>query len=104
MNNIKQINECFDRFFTGKLQRKTKWQVHQPNLGDFIVLFCNDNMALLIDPDTLDVMYQWEGQSRADKNGIIAAIKYLTDNKEKLLQLIANEKTKVEKIIKNNNL
>lgn len=89
------------RFFSGKTQRKTKWQTHQPNMGDFIVLFCNNNIALLIDPDTLDIMYQSDTTNKADQNGIMAAIKYITDNKAKLLQQIANEKIKITKGYKN---
>lgn len=94
---MKQINECFDRFFSGKMQRKTKWQVHQPNMGDFIVLFHYNHIALMIDPDTLEVMYQWEGECPTDRRGIVAAVRYLENNKEKILKQIADEKIKLKK-------
>lgn len=91
---MKQIEDCFNRFFTGKSQKKVKWQVHQPNQGDYIVLFHYNHMALMIDPDTLDVVYEWEGECPTDKRGIKAALEYLNQNKEKLVKQIQEEKIK----------
>lgn len=90
---MKQINECFDRFFSGKQQKKSaKWQLHQPNNGDYIVLFHYNHMALMIDPDSLDIVYQWSGECPTDRRGINAALLYLKDNKERFLKQIEQEK------------
>lgn len=96
---MKQINKCFDKFFAGKKQRKNKWQVLQPNEGDYIILFHCDQIIMMIDPDTLEVTYQW-CNSPADKRGLDTALIYLKKNKEDILKQIKKKKTKVEKRLK----
>jgi len=97
---MKQIDDCFNRFFAGKNQRKAKWQVHQPNEGDYIVLFHYNHMALMIDPDNLEIAYEWPGECPTDVRGIKAAIKYLEENKSRLLEQIAKEKIGAQKKLK----
>lgn len=97
---MKQIDDCFNRFFAGKNQKQTKWQVHQPNEGDYIVLFHYNHMALMIDPDTLEIAYEWPGECSTDVKGIKAAIEYLEENKSRLLEQISKEKVGAQKKLK----
>jgi|BioPla2DNA2_1021312.scaffolds.fasta_scaffold148471_2 hypothetical protein len=96
---MKQIDVCFERFFAGKKQLKNKWQLQQPNQGDYIVLFHYNHMIMMIDPDTLEVTYQWY-ECPADKRGLDAAIAYLDQNRERLVKEIEEQRTKVEKKLK----
>lgn len=98
---MKQVNICFERFFAGKKQLKNKWQLQQPNEGDYIVLFHCNRMIMMIDPDTLEATYRWcEGP--ADQRGLDAALVYLRKNKEDILKRKKKGKTRIEKRLKEN--
>ncbi len=98
---MKQIDNCFERFFSDKQQLKSaKWKLQQPNEGDYLVLFHYDHMALMIDPDTLEIAYEWPGECSTDVRGIKAAIAYLEENRERLIQEEQAKKIKAQKRLK----
>ncbi|GAK43496.1 hypothetical protein TCA2_5994 [Paenibacillus sp. TCA20] len=73
---MKQINECFDRFFNNKLPLKKRWYIVDAP-GDNIWLFHYTHLILVFNKTTKEIIHEWSSTA-ADKRGLKAAKDYLT--------------------------
>jgi hypothetical protein len=74
---MKQINEMFDRFFSGRDPLKQKWQVRRSISDPFqIVVTHYHHIILIYHMGTKQVIHTW-WEKPADKRGLIASLEYL---------------------------
>lgn len=77
---MKQIDECLERFFTGKPPLKRKWQARwYKDYPHIMILFHYQHIILVYDTHKKEILYEW-WEVPADKRGLEAAKKWL-DNK-----------------------
>ncbi|WDI05034.1 hypothetical protein PUW25_26050 (plasmid) [Paenibacillus urinalis] len=73
---MKQIEECFDRYFDNMSPLKKKWQIVDAP-GNSLWLFHYHHLILVFNKTTREIIHEW-AETSADKRGLRAAKEYLT--------------------------